>query len=48
MLQEIQEKAPLLQQQRKDYESVLVANDKLTEKLESAMVVCLVFKANCL
>lgn len=36
---DIEEKAPLLQQQRKDYDSALVTIDKLTAKLENAMKV---------
>ena len=37
--QDIEEKAPLLQQQRKDYDAALITIDKLTLKLEDAMKV---------
>ncbi|XP_028412966.1 nucleoprotein TPR-like isoform X2 [Dendronephthya gigantea] len=37
ILKDIEEKAPLLQQQRKDYEGSLITIDKLTLKLEDAM-----------
>jgi hypothetical protein len=36
---DIEEKAPLLQQQRKDYDAALITIDKLTLKLEDAMKV---------
>jgi hypothetical protein len=36
---DIEEKAPLLQQQRKDYEGALITIDNLTMKLEDAMKV---------
>ena len=39
LLKDIEEKAPLLQQQRKDYEGALITIDKLTLKLEDAMKV---------
>lgn len=38
-LQEIEEKAPILQQQRKDYEQALHSVDQLSRRLDSALVV---------
>jgi hypothetical protein len=38
-MQELEEKAPILQQQRRDYENALHSVDKLTRKLETALVV---------
>ena len=38
-LQEIEEKAPILQQQRKDYEQALRSVDQLSRRLDSALVV---------
>ncbi|KAK3745429.1 hypothetical protein QZH41_010253, partial [Actinostola sp. cb2023] len=38
LTEELEEKAPILQQQRKDYEQALRSNDKLTMKLETAIV----------
>ncbi|XP_046856770.1 nucleoprotein TPR-like isoform X3 [Xenia sp. Carnegie-2017] len=37
ILKDIEEKAPLLQEQKKDYEAALITIDKLTTKLENAM-----------
>lgn len=38
-LQEIEEKAPILQQQKKDYEQALHSVDQLSRRLDSALVV---------
>ena len=38
-LQEIEEKAPVLQQQKRDYEQALHSVDKLTKRLDLALMV---------
>lgn len=38
-LQEIEEKAPVLQQQKRDYEQALHSVDKLSRRLDLALVV---------
>lgn len=39
MLQEIEEKAPVLLQQKRDYEQALQSVDKLTKRLDLALIV---------
>ncbi|BFY99561.1 hypothetical protein BsWGS_02600 [Bradybaena similaris] len=40
ILQEIEEKAPLLKKQREDYETALISLDQMTSQLDSAMLEC--------
>ncbi|XP_025109062.1 nucleoprotein TPR-like isoform X2 [Pomacea canaliculata] len=47
IVQEIEDKAPLLKKQREDYETALQTLDQLTPKLDSAMLECEKMRAEC-